>query len=53
MMVESHNESFVVDKNLGRKLVLQEGDLPDSNADGVPVVEPTQEQKYFFDRTTR
>ena len=43
------NEPFVVDKNLGRKLHLLPGDLPSANADGDPVVDLTQEQKYLFD----
>jgi len=42
-------EPYVVDKNLGRKLVQADDDLPRSNADGEPVVELTQEQKYLFD----
>ena len=43
------NEPFVVDKNLGEKLHLLPGDLPDTNADGDKVVDLTQEQKYLFD----
>jgi len=43
------NDAYVVDKNLGKKLELEEGDLPRKNADGDPVVELTQEQKYLFD----
>ena len=43
------SEAYVVDKNLGQKLHLEEGDLPQHNADGEPVVELTQEQKYLFD----
>lgn len=49
MTVLTHNQAFVVDKNLGAKLELQAGDLPQVNADGAPVVELTQEQKYLFD----
>ena len=48
-MSQTNGEAFVVDKNLGQKLRLKEGDLPLKNADGEPVVEPTQEQKYIFD----
>lgn len=44
-----NNEPFVVDKNLGQKLHLNPDDLPTVNADGEPVVEPTDEQKYLFD----
>lgn len=43
------SEPFVVDKNLGEKLQLGENDLPKTNADGEPVVELSQEQKYLFD----
>lgn len=43
------DEAYVVDKNLGEKLRLSEGDLPRTNADGAPVVGLTQEQKYLFD----
>ncbi|MAG35073.1 MAG: hypothetical protein CL878_02325 [Dehalococcoidia bacterium] len=49
MTVLSNNTAFVVDKNLGAKLELQAGTLPETNADGLPVVELTQEQKYLFD----
>jgi hypothetical protein len=43
------DDAYVVDKNLGQKLILSEGDLPTVNADGEAVIEPTQEQKYLFD----
>ena len=43
------SEAYVVDKNLGQKLEMAEGDLPLRNADGEPVVALTQEQKYLFD----
>jgi hypothetical protein len=45
----AYGDAYVVDKNLGQKLVLYDGDLPRTNADGEVVVEPTQEQKYLFD----
>tara|TARA_Y100000588_G_C14269166_1_gene931450 strand:+ start:3277 stop:4200 length:924 start_codon:yes stop_codon:yes gene_type:complete len=48
MSVTDH-EPFVVDKNLGEKLHLGPDDLPRTNADGEPVIDPTQEQKYLFD----
>ena len=48
MSVVDH-EPFVVDKNLGEKLQLDPDDMPRTNADGEPVVELTQEQKYLFD----
>ena len=40
------SEAYVVDKNLGQRLEMAEGDLPTVNADGEPVVPLTQEQKY-------
>ncbi|MEE3259816.1 MAG: phytanoyl-CoA dioxygenase family protein [Candidatus Latescibacterota bacterium] len=43
------SEAYVVDKNLGQRMEVEEGDLPQVNADGEPVVELTQEQKYLFD----
>ena len=43
------SEAYVVDKNLGQPLLVEEGDLPQKNADGEPVVELTDEQKYLFD----
>ena len=48
-MSTAHGDPFVVDKNLGQKLILAEDDFPSVNADGEPVVELTQEQKYLFD----
>ena len=38
------SEAYVVDKNLGQPLLLEEGDLPQKNADGEPVVALTDEQ---------
>ena len=43
------SEAYVVDKNLGQPLLLEEGDLPQKNADGSSVVALTDEQKYLFD----
>ena len=48
-MTAADVEPYVVDKNLGKKLRVGPGDLPDTNADGLPVVPLTQEQKYLFD----
>ena len=36
-------EAYVVDKNLGQPLLLEDGDLPQRNAEGEPVVELTDE----------
>ena len=44
-----HSEPFIVDKNLGSALDLENAQLTATTADGTPVVAPTQEQKYLFD----
>lgn len=41
---------FIVNKNLGSALEVEPEDLTRTNADGEPVVIPTQKQKYDFDR---
>ena len=41
---------FIVNKNLGSAVEVEPEDLTRTNADGVPVVVPTQKQKYDFDR---
>ena len=41
---------FVVNKNLGSAVEVEPDELTTTNADGVPVVVPTQKQKYDFDR---
>ena len=45
----NHAEPFIIDKNLGSCLDLASQDFPQTNADGRPVIELTQEQKYAFD----
>ncbi len=45
-----YSRPFIVDKNLGRALDEENANLPETNADGLPVVPPTQEQKYVFDK---
>ncbi len=42
---------FVVNKNLGSAVEVEPEELTQTNADGLPVVIPTQKQKYDFDRT--
>lgn len=42
-------EPFIIGKNLGSNLDLDSANLTNTNADGKPVIEPTQEQKYTFD----
>lgn len=41
---------FIVNKNLGSALEVEPEDLTSTNADGEPIVIPTQKQKYDFDR---
>jgi hypothetical protein len=45
----SNNDAFIIDKNLGAKLNEETVVLPTKNSDGLPVVQPTDEQKYLFD----
>lgn len=45
-----YSRPFIVDKNLGRALDEGNANLPETNADGLAVVPPTQEQKYVFDK---
>ncbi len=45
-----YSRPFIVDKNLGRALDEENANLPETNADGLDVVPPTQEQKYVFDK---
>jgi hypothetical protein len=40
---------YIMDKNLGSALDLDAIQMPTTNADGLPVIELTQEQKYLFD----
>ena len=41
---------FIVNKNLGSAVEVEPEELTTTNTDGVPVVIPTQKQKYNFDR---
>ncbi|MCY4404354.1 MAG: phytanoyl-CoA dioxygenase family protein [Candidatus Poribacteria bacterium] len=41
---------FVVNKNLGSAVEVEPEELTSTNAEGLPVVIPTQKQKYDFDR---
>ena len=45
----SNNTPFIVDKNLGANMTVEPEDLTQTNADGEPVIAPTQEEKYLFD----
>ena len=44
------SEPFVINKNMGSPLAISARDLTPKNADGLPVVLPTEKQKYDFDR---
>lgn len=46
---KNHTKPFIVDKNLGAALDIDNTTLPQTTSDGTPVVPPTQEQKYLFD----
>ena len=45
----NYAKPFIVDKNLGAALDMENTSLPDTTSDGTAVVPPTQEQKYLFD----
>ena len=45
----NYAKPFIVDKNLGAALDIENTSLPDTTSDGTAVVPPTQEQKYLFD----
>ena len=47
--VTDHTKPFIVDKNLGTALDIDNAQLTEATSDGTPVVLPTQEQKYLFD----
>ncbi|MYH79480.1 hypothetical protein F4009_20210 [Candidatus Poribacteria bacterium] len=47
--VTNHTKPFIVDKNLGAALDIENAQLTETTSDGTPVVPPTQEQKYLFD----
>jgi hypothetical protein len=44
------SQPYIFDKNMGEKLDEASLDLTRTNADGLPVVELIQEQKYVFDK---
>ena len=44
------SEPFVINKNMGSPMAISARDLTPKNADGLPVVLPTEKQKYDFDR---
>ena len=50
MAIEMHHaEPFIIDKNLGSALDIENAELTATTSDGSTVVPPTQEQKYLFD----
>ena len=46
MSISASETPFVIDKNLGAKLNLDSVEFPQTNADGRPITQLTQEQKY-------
>ncbi len=46
---QSENAAYIFAHSLGQRLDMSAQDLPRTNADGLPVVDLTQEQKYLFD----
>lgn len=44
-----HDQPFIIDKNLGARMDLDAQAMPRVNADGLPVIALTPEQKYLFD----
>ena len=49
MAATTNSKPFIIHKNLGANLNDKPVNLTSTNADGKPVVEPTEEQKYIFD----
>lgn len=47
--MNGHVEPYVINKNMGQPMAPYAHELPQKNADGLPVVAPTEEQKYLFD----
>ena len=45
-----YGDPYIIDKNLGSRLDNNSANLTQTNADGLPVIDLTQEQKYTFDR---
>ena len=45
MSIPASETPFIIDKNLGTKLNLDSVEFPQTNADGRPIIELTQEQK--------
>lgn len=43
-------QPYIINKNLGQPLGDVTGELPQKNSEGLPVIPPTAEQKYVFDK---
>ena len=43
-------QPYIINKNLGQPLGDVTGELPQKNSEGLPVIPPTAEQKYEFDK---
>ncbi len=41
---------YIINKSMGRPMAPFEDEFPKYNGDGLPIVEPTAEQKYLFDK---
>jgi hypothetical protein len=46
MNASKGTKPYIINKDMGRPLVGYEDELPKKNADGLDVIEPTDEQKY-------
>lgn len=49
MDANGHVQPYIINKNMGKPMADFAPELPRKNADGLPIVEPTDEQKYMFD----
>ena len=49
MANNGRGEPYIINKNMGQPMAPYAHELPQQNADGAPVVPPTEEQKYAFD----
>ena len=50
--MESNGKTFpyIINKSMGRPMAPFEDEFPEFNGDGLPIVAPTTEQKYLFDK---
>ena len=50
MATKDNSRSYLINKNLGQPLQNYDHELPQHNADGLPIIPPSAEHKYNFDR---